>query len=427
MSRGYRRRFGGLALPAVLFSAMGCSERQLSIEPLSLPASAQAADPAIAVLPESDGLLMSWIGGDGRSWALRVSHSADRGLTWSPPVDIAGGGRGSDELQPHGESSPRLVAGPAGLVALTWVANVRVEGRKWPATRMRLARSADGGATWSVPITLNDDSTAAPVGHQFHGMAWQGDSSLVVAWLDEREVAEQPAGPHPESGNEPDATIYAAMSADFGRTWPANQRLWGAACPCCRVTLARLADGSVAAAWRRHFPGSIRDVVVAPVRIGAPVPSRVHPDDWVYPGCPHNGPAATPASDGSLHVAWYSGKPGASGVFYRRVGKGGGEGPLVTVVGGPRITGAHPAVAGLSDGGALIAYDMDGGGHRVIRLVRVSSAGRALEQATVPGSAGGEYPQLARLGSGAVVLAYTVTAGDLRRVRAAVVRLPTAR
>ena len=421
-------RLGRMALGAALLGAAGCSEPRFHIEPMSLRVPGQSADPAIAVLPGSGRLVLSWIGGDGRSWTLRVSGSDDRGLTWSVPVDVAGRGQG-DELQPHGESSPRLVASPGGRIALTWVANVPVKGRRWPATRMRLARSMDRGASWSAPVTLNDDSTDAPVGHQFHGAAWQGDSALVVAWLDERDGPGRPGSDQAESGGEPDAAIYAATSMDFGRTWSANRRLWGAVCPCCRVTLARLADGSVTAAWRRHFPGNIRDVVVAPVMPHAPVPARVHADDWVYPGCPHNGPAAAPADDGSLHVVWYSGKAGASGVFYRRVGAHGevNAGPLVTLLGGSQLPGAHPAVAGLPDGGALVGYDVDGHGRRVIRLARVSSTGRLLATTTVPGSTGGGYPQLAPLDSGAVALAYSVTAGEVRRVLAAVVRLPTAR
>jgi hypothetical protein len=118
---------------------------------------------------------------------------------------------------------------------------------------------------------------------------------------------------------------------------------------------------------------------------------------------------------------------GASGVFYRRLSaSGAGAGPLVTVLGGQRISGAHPAVAGLPDGGALVAYDIDERGNRVVRLAQVSPAGRTVAEATVPESGGGGYPQLALLDSGAVALAYTVTTGDVRRVQAAVVRLPTA-
>jgi len=53
----------------------------------------------------------------------------------------------------------------------------------------------------------------APVSHQFHGAAWQGDSGLVVAWLDERrsDEARTAAAGAPVDG-EPDATIYAAVS-----------------------------------------------------------------------------------------------------------------------------------------------------------------------------------------------------------------------
>jgi hypothetical protein len=416
-------------LAAVLLVALSCREGQIRIDPISGPATGQSADPAVAVLPGSGRLVMSWMGWDGRSWRLLASSSADNGRTWSPAALVAGGGQGSDELQPHAESSPRLVAGPGGVVALTWVTNINVARRKWPATRMRLARSPDSGASWSPPVTLNDDTAGAPVGHQFHGAAWQSDSALVVAWLDERHIAAQSPGAGQESGGEPDATLYQVTSPDFGRSWRPNQRLWGAVCPCCRVTLARIADGSVAAAWRGHFPGSVRDVVVAPLAASAAVPARVHVDDWEYPGCPHNGPAAAGGPDGSLHVAWYSGKPGESGVFYRRVGADGaaGRGPLVTVLGGSRIPAAHPAVAGLPDGGALVAYDADEHGERVIRLARISPAGRILAQARVPGSVGGGYPQLALLDGGAVALAYSVTAGDVRRVQAAVVRLSAAR
>jgi hypothetical protein len=37
------------------------------------------------------------------------------------------------------------------------------------------------------------------------------------------------------------------------------------ACPCCRISLALQANGQVVAAWRQHFPGNVRDVVIATV------------------------------------------------------------------------------------------------------------------------------------------------------------------
>jgi hypothetical protein len=50
---------------------------------------------------------------------------------------------------------------------------------------------------------------------------------------------------------------------------------------------------------------------------------KVHDDGWVFPGCPHAGPSLDVDSEGTLHVAWYTGKPGAAGLFYARSKSGG--------------------------------------------------------------------------------------------------------
>jgi hypothetical protein len=421
-------RRGFRLLAALVLAAWGCRGERLETEPLSLPLVVglpQSADPALAMDPGSGDLLLSWIGGDERGWSLFLARSPDGGSSWSAPALVAGGADAPGEVHPHGESSPRLVAGPGGRIALAWPASVPVAGRKWPATMLRLARSPDGGRTWSAPITLNDDTTGVPVSHQFHGAAWQGDSGLVVAWLDERHVAETPAAGGDAPGGEPDATIYAAVSPDFGGRWVPNLRLWGAACPCCRVSLARGPTGTVTAAWRQHFPGSIRDVVFAPVRAEPRALTRVHEDEWAYPGCPHTGPAVAVTARGVVHAAWYSGKPGASGVFYRQLGPAGdAAGPLVAVFEADHVPTAHPAVVPLGDGGALVAYDVAPQGRRSVRLARVSAAGRRIAEATVPGSAGGTYPQLALPSAGHAVLVYTASAGDGAAVKAVRVRIP---
>ncbi len=421
-------RRGSRLLATLVLAASGCRGERLETEPLALPPIAglpQSAGPALAVDPGSGDLLLSWIGGDEGAWSLFLARSPDGGSSWSAPAVVAGGPDAPGEVHPHGESSPRLVAGPGGRIALAWPASVPVAGRKWPATMLRLARSADGGRTWSAPITLNDDTTGVPVSHQFHGAAWQGDSGLVVAWLDERHVAETPAAAGEAPGGEPDATIYAAVSPDFGGRWAPNVRLWGAACPCCRVSLARGRTGTVTAAWRQHFPGSIRDVVIAPVRAEPGVPARVHEDEWAYPGCPHTGPAVAVAARGVVHTAWYSGKPGASGVFYRQLGSAGDSaGPLVPVLEADHVPTAHAAVVPLADGGALVAYDVAPEGRRAVRVARVSAAGRRIAEATVPGSEGGTYPQLALPSAGHAMLVYTVSAGDVVAVKAVRVRIP---
>jgi hypothetical protein len=342
-------------------------------------------------------------------------------------VDVAGGARAPGEVRAQGESSVRLVAAPGGRVALVWPNRVAVPGRRWPGTQIRLARSTDGGRTWSAPVTLNDDTTGVPVSHQFHGAAWQGDSGLVVAWLDERPGAGASAATAADSTPEPDAAVMAVASPDFGASWGVNRKLWGAACPCCRVSLARSRTGEVLAAWRRHFPGNVRDVVVAPVTPGGAEPIRVRNDGWVYAGCPHTGPAVV-AADSAAHVVWYTGRDGGPGVYYRRLAPGGASPPAVALIAGGRVPTAHAAVASLADGGALAVTDVANDARRRVEVIRIGADGRARARAAVPGSEGGAYPQVAMVARAEAVVAFTLSAADrptVRLVRVAIADVAT--
>src|SRR5919112_1048936 len=148
----------------------------LSVRAVETPSAGQpqSADPALGVVPATDELVLSWIEGDGEVWGLHTAKSVDRGESWSPPVRVAGGREAPGEVHPHGESSPRLVPGPAARLAVVWPNSIKVPGRKWPAAMLRFSRSEDGGQHWSAPVTLNDDTAGAPVSHQFHGATWVG-------------------------------------------------------------------------------------------------------------------------------------------------------------------------------------------------------------------------------------------------------------
>ena len=200
-------------------------------------AGASVTDPSLVAEPGTGSLLASWVAGDSTAWHLYFARSADDGVSWSVPVRIT---TDDDDVMPHGEASPRLVAATDGRLAVVWPRSIPVAGRQWPATAIRLARSTDGGRTWLPPVTLNDDTTSHPAGHNFHGAAWVGSAGLVAAWLDERHgdsvtshEMHETAG---EPTSEPDAVVYAAYSPDFGQTWEPNRPLWGAACPCCCST-----------------------------------------------------------------------------------------------------------------------------------------------------------------------------------------------
>jgi hypothetical protein len=434
LSRAWSPSAGfGFATPlvmAALLAVGACTPPAPRLHSLDPPTQdAQSADPALATDPATGDVLLSWVAGDSAGWHLYFARSPDGGTGWSAPVRVSDR---EHDVHPHGESSPRLVAAP-GVVALVWINSVPAPGRRWPGSNVRFSRSADGGRTWSPALTLNDDTASAtPRGHIFHGAAWRGDSGLVVAWMDERGGAapgntdvEDHGSHHPEAMEEPDATIYVAESGDLGRTWRTNRPFRGAACPCCRVSLARRSGGTVFAAWRKHFAGNVRDVVVAPLD-GDPEETRVHEDGWVYPGCPHTGPglAIDTANGGLAHVTWYNGKPGTVGVYYAWAAISDMEfGAPLPLVAARTLPAAHPRVAALANGGALAAWDVGADGQAGLHVARIAPNGRASRPAHLAGSAGADHPEVLALTDGIALVAWTEQRNGERRLRLARVPL----
>ena len=399
-----------VAMAALLLG--GCERASFDIAPLASPTTgAGAGDVALAAAPDAGVVFLAWVAGDTGARHLWFARSTDGGASWGTPVRVTG--TPDDVGAPHGESAPRVVAGAGGKVGIVWSRSIPVPGRRWPASEIRFARSLDGGVTWSAAMTLNDDSTGAPGTHTFHGATWTGNDGIVAAWLDERGGASFPGHHHAVNDaaaaptSESDARIFVTSSNDFGRTWTPNRAVWGAVCPCCRVALAREPSGGVIAAWRQHFPGSIRDVVTAPLLPEAGEPSRVHHDEWEYPGCPHTGPALAVDRSGVRHVAWYTGKPDGAGMFYGRIAPGdtaaAGAVPLVT---GAGVQTAHGSIAALGAGGALAAFDVEEGGGRGIRVAHLNDEGGLVASRTIEGSTGGSYPQVVALPDGSALVAW---------------------
>jgi hypothetical protein len=160
-------------------------------------------------------------------------------------------------------------------------------------------------------------------------------------------------------------------------------------------------------------------VVTAVVAESPAEPRRVHRDDWSYPGCPHSGPAIATGTDGATHVVWYNGKPGEAGVYYARAGSDGSSADRVGLVTGPKMGTVHPAVASLSRGGALAAYDLTAQGEPRIGVARLSPDGSVSGRTTIPGSDGGKYPQVVVMGDTAAVVAWTEATGTGPRVQLA--------
>jgi hypothetical protein len=407
------------AIGAALLLA-ACSRSPITLEQASAPVrGAVAGDIALARDPDSGDLLAAWVARGDSSWHIHFARSPDAGRSWSEPSLVTP--EKNDASPPHGESSPRLVALRGGRIAIFWSRDVPAPGRQWPGSEMRVARSLDAGREWQAPQTLNSDSADAPGTHTFFGATALDDGTLVAAWLDERGAAQLQGHHHPlpdtshEPTSEADARIFAATSRDFGEHWGTDAGIWGAVCPCCRVSLAPAPDGRVVAAWRQHFPGNIRDIVTGTL-MPASAPVRVSHDDWEYPGCPHTGPALAVDSMGTEHVVWYTGKPGKAGIFYSRQESGAAPSAPLGLAVASTLATAHASVALTGKGGVLAAYDMSPGGQRMIQLAHIDSAGRLAGTMPVPESVEGRYPQIVVLNDSTAALAWNQGDG-IRLVR----------
>jgi len=193
--------------------------------------------PLTNVVPKGDGAdrQWSWGGPAGmvvEAWmatsperALAVSVSHDAGASWSKLQafdasigwvgPITGSPDGTDVWIPYTKPLDSDQLGPAGGEAM--LADPKVE--------LRLLRSADSGATWTIEKT-GYVITKDPAKGQWPGtlmapvVARTGDGTLVYAWSEERiDLAARAAGTQ--------ASVYSMASKDGGKTWTSPLLLSG--------------------------------------------------------------------------------------------------------------------------------------------------------------------------------------------------------
>lgn len=347
-----RRPRRGMLLAAALaaLAAGGCTRGEgASVGPVATVAASGASNPTVARGPSGETYI-AWVGAGPGGQDVYLARRAPGERAWSAPVrvnDVDG------DAAPHEQAPAQVAVGPDGTVYVVWQNNRTVPGRRFPASDLRLARSTDGGRTFAPAITVNDDAGGPPSSHTFHNIVVAADGSVYVAWLDSRvrdaaeresggaadrakpagaptSTATAPSGAVPHSASamrhhgattltDPGSEVRFAISTDGGRSFSASRVIDANACPCCRTALATAADGSVYVAWRKVYPGNVRDVVVARKAPGAAdfgAPVRVGADGWVYPGCPHAGPALAVDARGRVHVGWYTGATNRQGLWY---------------------------------------------------------------------------------------------------------------
>lgn len=394
-----RRAWPGVRLATALLLAGGihvaCGHAADGMPGMARAARSQLGASA-AFAPDGRLLAVARQGGH-----VLLHRSDDAGRSWRPPQVV---NAEAEAIAADGEDRPRLAFAADGAVLVSWT---RPLGKPYSG-QIRLARAADG-EHFDLPITVHRDP--AEITHRFGALHAAPDGSVVVAWIDKRDLEAAKAAKRKYRG----AALYAAVSRDGGKSFAPERKIADHSCECCRLAIAVDTDGAPLLLWRHVFAPNERDHALARLTAdGRPEKVvRATFERWQIDGCPHHGPALAVAPDGTRHAVWFNQKDGEGRVFYGRLPTGdGGKIEGQRPVGGPRAEHADLAVAGSHL--ALVWKEFDG---QQMRLrAEVSQDGgrtfRPLELATTAGAS--DQPRALRRGD--ALFAFWHTEGEGMRV-----------
>lgn len=288
----------------VLLLIAGCSgvEReaprgeQAVLEAVDPPSAAGAMAPWLA--PDGDGAWLSWLepaadgasaDGDGGGGGHRLRVARFDGSAWGPARTV----HQCDEMFVNWADTPSVAVEPEGELIVHWLEKL---GEGPYAYGVRLARSADGGASWRELGWLHDDRSETE--HGFVSLVPDADGTFAV-WLDGRAMA--------------DGGAMSLRAGKLDRAPLAGDRLDERVCECCSTAAVATSDG-VVVAYRDRSDDEIRDIwTVRGDASGWGAPHALSDDGWRIPGCPVNGPALA-ADDRRVAVAWFTAAGGAAKV-----------------------------------------------------------------------------------------------------------------
>lgn len=363
-------------------------EPALVIRATESPAGGDSREPELNAT--SDGrIILSWVENVGdKRYALRTATRDQTG--WSKPQTVAQG----DNWFVNWADFPSVIGFPNGSMAAHWL--VKSGGGTY-AYNVNIARSEDGGQTWSRPIVPHLDNTQTE--HGFVSLLPLNDGRVGAIWLDGRNMKNLKNAHDDDKPLPVSMTLrYAAIGANGEISDEAvlDERV----CECCQTSATLTSEGAFAV-YRDRSENEVRDIYSVGKRAGGwALPQVVAADNWEINGCPVNGPSVY-AEGRNVAVAWFSGAgstPRVKVAFSQDAGATFGQPVLVDD--GENV--GRVDVLLLPDNSALVCWlsgNADGGAIKVRRVRANGSVGPPSVIAKTDISRSSGFPRMARLGT----------------------------
>jgi hypothetical protein len=421
MTSGIRRRVIAVMLGAALGtvgSTGGKSAGAVATQPAQITlgvAGLANATPSLAMLGRT--VVAVWSAGKDGIVNVYAATSADGGVTFSDPRRV--NDRPGD-VSANSEQPPRVVisgSGTSHILTVIWSRRSDAA-QKSRQDVIRMARSSDGGRTFSPARMVHDPTLSGARG--WESLTAGPDGVVHAVWLDGRDADKKmsEAMAHANTTNapapkgQPWQDVYHGILAPDGRI--VESQIATGVCFCCKTAVAVDGRGTVYAAWRHIFPGSIRDIAFASSTDGGrhfrPL-VRVSEDKWELNGCPEDGPAMAVEASGVIHIVWptvVSDGESPKALFYAtsRDAKTFSMRARVPIAAGGSNP-SHPQLTLTPDGGSVLVWDdVSDGVHRV-SMSRVSREGAVGPPQVLSGSEAASYPVTVRSATGDLLVAWT--------------------
>ena len=396
---------------------VGASEQPLARQSIVLQQDDSPARPGSAepnLYASGDGrVYLSWIEAAGENrhallFAVRIDNK------WSEPRTIVE----SENLFVNWADFPSLIALSDGTLVAHWLIKGSPDSHAYD---INIARSTDGGKTWSNPVAPHRDGTKSE--HGFVSMLPLTGGRAGLIWLDGRNFKNNS---HDSDGSPSNEMTLRYATIDSKSNVSEDAVLDPRVCDCCQTSAALTSEGAVVV-YRDRSEKEIRDISVVRFNKGRwTEPRTLSADGWEINGCPVNGPSIS-ADGQKVAVAWFTAAketPRVKVIFSTDAGATFGQ-PIQVDVAAPV---GRVDVSILKDGSALVSWleRTANGGEVKVRRVRPDGArdeAIIVAESSVARVSG--FPQMALAGD-EIIFAWT-NPGTPSRVRTKVVRLVAAK